>query len=153
MKLEEKLRRPEAGNYVDHGKLFSGEYADEPAYTPDRRWLINEYIFNEKFNRILKHSPQRDIDGKRVNDGRYFQITPGAHELIARFQFEVQGGGSLMAEPIQRTCELRVRYDDFVAGQRYRIEARTLAMSAQGWLYDDQRNVLARARVLRCGVF
>ncbi|MDX1367975.1 hypothetical protein [Pseudomonas sp.] len=94
-----------------------------------------------------------ELDGKRVNDGRYFQITPGAHELIARFQFEVQGGGSLMAEPIQRTCELRVRYDNFVAGQRYRIEARTLAMSAQGWLYDDQRNVLARARVLRCGVF
>lgn len=94
-----------------------------------------------------------ELDGKRVNDGRYFQITPGAHELIARFQFEVQGGGSLMAEPIQRTCELRVRYDDFAAGQRYRIEARTLAMSAQGWLYDEQRNVLARARVLRCGVF
>lgn len=94
-----------------------------------------------------------ELDGKRVNDGRYFQITPGAHELIARFQFEVQSGGNLMAEPIQRTCELRVRYDDFAAGQRYLIEARTLAMSAQGWLYDDQRNVLARARVLRCGVF
>ncbi|MDP3979046.1 MAG: hypothetical protein Q8P85_13840 [Pseudomonas sp.] len=93
------------------------------------------------------------LDGKRLNDGRYFQVTPGTHELIARFQFEVQGGGSLMAEPVQRTCELRVRYDDFAAGQRYRIEARTLAMSAQGWLYDDQRNVLARARVLRCGVF
>lgn len=94
-----------------------------------------------------------ELDGKRVNDGRYFQISPGAHELIARFQFEVQGGGNLMAEPVQRTCELRVRYDDFAAGQRYRIEARTLAMSAQGWLYDDQRKVLARARVLRCGVF
>lgn len=93
------------------------------------------------------------LDGKRLNDGRYFQVTPGTHELIARFQFEVQGGGSLMAEPVQRTCELRVRYDEFAAGQRYRIEARTLAMSAQGWLYDDQRNVLARARVLRCGVF
>ena len=95
-----------------------------------------------------------ELDGKRVNDGRYFQITPGAHELIARFQFEAHGGGmDMRSEPIQRTCELRVRYDDFAAGQLYRIEARTLAMSAQGWLYDDQRNVLARARVLRCGVF
>ncbi|MDO9625028.1 MAG: hypothetical protein Q7J46_13680 [Pseudomonas sp.] len=93
------------------------------------------------------------LDGKRLNDGRYFQLTPGAHELVARFQFEVQGGGSMMAEPVQRTCELRVRYDDFAAGQRYRIEARTLATSAQGWLYDEQRNVLARAKVLRCGVF
>jgi hypothetical protein len=94
-----------------------------------------------------------ELDGKRLNDGRYFQITPGAHELIARFRFEVQGGGSLMAEPIQRTCEIRVRYDDFAAGQRYRIEARTLAMSAQAWLYDEQRNVLAGAKVLRCGMF
>ena len=93
------------------------------------------------------------LDGKRLNDGRYFQVTPGTHELIARFQFEVQGGGSLMAEPVQRTCELRVRYDEFAAGQRYRIEARTLAMSAQAWLYDEQRNVLARAKVLRCGMF
>jgi hypothetical protein len=94
-----------------------------------------------------------ELDGKRLNDGRYFQITPGAHELIARFRFEVQGGGSLMAEPIQRTCEIRVRYDDFAAGQRYRIEARTLAMSAQALLYDEQRNVLAGAKVLRCGMF
>ncbi|WP_079204139.1 hypothetical protein [Pseudomonas sp. CC6-YY-74] len=93
------------------------------------------------------------LDGKRLNDGRYFQISPGAHELIARFHFEVQGGGNLMAEPIQRTCEIRVRYDDFAAGQHYRIEARTLAMSAQAWLYDEQRNVLARAKVLRCGMF
>jgi hypothetical protein len=94
-----------------------------------------------------------ELDGKRLNDGRYFQVSPGSHELIARFRFEVQGGGDLMAEPIQRTCELRVRYDNFAAGQRYRIEARTLAMSAQAWLYDEQRNVLARAKVLRCGMF
>jgi hypothetical protein len=95
-----------------------------------------------------------ELDGERLNDGRYFQVTPGAHELIARFQFEVAGGGmDLRSEPIQRTCELRVRYDDFAAGQRYRLEARPLATTAQGWLYDDQRNVLARARVLRCGVF
>ncbi|MDM8348953.1 hypothetical protein P8H27_08565 [Pseudomonas sp. sp1636] len=94
-----------------------------------------------------------ELDGKRLTDGRYFQVTPGAHELIARYRFEVQGGGSLMAEPVQRTCEVRVRYDDFAAGQRYLFEARELAMSAQAWLYDEQRNVLARAKVLRCGVF
>lgn len=63
-KLEEKLRRPEAGNYVDHDALFSGEHADKRAFTEDRRWLISEYIFNEKFNRILEHKPGRKIDGK-----------------------------------------------------------------------------------------
>lgn len=93
------------------------------------------------------------LDGERLNDGRYFQVPPGAHELQARFQFEVQGGSNLMSEPIQRTCEIRVRYDDFQAGQRYRLEARALVMSAQAWLYDEQRNVLARGKVLRCGIF
>ena len=64
-KLAEKLRRPEAGNYVDHHDLFSGKYADLPGFTEDRRWLISQYIFDAKFNRILRHAPSRDIDGKR----------------------------------------------------------------------------------------
>lgn len=72
-KLEEKLRRPDAGNYVDHDDLFSGKFADEKAYTHDRRWMISEYIFNEKFNRILEHKPSRDLDGKRV------QVTGDSH--------------------------------------------------------------------------
>lgn len=64
-KLEDKLRTPEYGNSVDHDKLFSGKYKDLPAYTPDRRWLISEYIFDAKFNRLLDFISQRDIDGKR----------------------------------------------------------------------------------------
>lgn len=93
------------------------------------------------------------LDDKRLNDGRYFQVTPGAHELEARFQFEVHSGGNIMSEPMQRTCEIRIRYDNFEAGKRYRMEARTAIMSAQAWLYDDQRNVLARSEILRCGIF
>lgn len=96
-----------------------------------------------------------ELDGERLDDGRYFQVPPGAHELVARFQFEVPGGGGMnvMSEPVQRTCEIRVRYTDFVAGQRYRLEARPLVTSAQAWLYDEQRQVLARGKVLRCGTF
>ena len=95
------------------------------------------------------------LDGQRLNDGRYFQVPAGAHELQARFQFEVNGGGGLDGayEPRQVTCEIRVRYDNFVAGQRYRLEARPMQMKAQAWLYDEQRNVLARGKVLRCGTF
>ena len=52
--LEGKLEKPEYGNYVDHEKLFSGEYRDLPGSTRDRRWLISEYIFNAKFQRILE---------------------------------------------------------------------------------------------------
>ena len=66
-KLDEKLLRYEFGNYVDHDKLFSGEYAELPGYTEDRRWLVSEYIFNEKMNRILDHQATLTIDGKREN--------------------------------------------------------------------------------------
>lgn len=95
------------------------------------------------------------LDGQRLRDGRYFQVPAGAHELQARFQFEVNSGGGLdgVSEPRQVTCELRVRHDSFVAGQRYRLEARPMQMKAQAWLYDAQRNVLARAKVMRCGTF
>lgn len=56
--LEGKLRKPEYGNYVDHEKLFSGEYRDVPGFTQDRRWLISEYIFNAKFQRITENQPK-----------------------------------------------------------------------------------------------
>ncbi|MDB4566904.1 heme-binding domain-containing protein, partial [Akkermansiaceae bacterium] len=49
--LEGKLQKAEFGNYVDHEKLFSGEYLDLPAFTTDRRWLISEFIYNAKFQR------------------------------------------------------------------------------------------------------
>jgi mono/diheme cytochrome c family protein len=64
-KLDDKLRTPEYGNVVDHDKLFSGKYKDLPGFTPDRRWLISDFIFEAKFNRLLEYTPQRDIDGKR----------------------------------------------------------------------------------------
>ncbi|BCX47776.1 hypothetical protein HAHE_16840 [Haloferula helveola] len=65
-KLGAKLKMPAYGNYVDHQKLFSGDYADLNGATPDRRWLISEYIFDAKFNRLLRYDPNRTIDGKRV---------------------------------------------------------------------------------------
>ena len=64
--LEGKLQKPEFGNYIDHEKLFSGEYKDLPGFTFDRRWLISEYIFNAKFQRILENAPTANYRGKRV---------------------------------------------------------------------------------------
>lgn len=61
--LAEKLLRFEYGNVVKHEDLFSGEYADRSAYTHDRRWIISEYIFTEKVNRLLDYKPTRNIYG------------------------------------------------------------------------------------------
>ena len=65
-KLEKKLQKPEFGNYVDHDKLFSGEHKDLPGFTYDRRWLISEYIFNAKFQRMLLGSTRAKRNGQTV---------------------------------------------------------------------------------------
>ena len=61
--LTEKLQRFEYGNVVNHDNLFSGMHIDSPGFTPDRRWLISEFIFNEKINRLLNYAPTRTIYG------------------------------------------------------------------------------------------
>ena len=63
--LKDKRRQPAFGNYVDHEQLFSGEHKHLKAFTYDRRWLISEYIFDARFNRLLNHKPYQTIDGKR----------------------------------------------------------------------------------------
>ncbi len=64
--LAEKLKRFEYGNVVDHEDLFSGKHADLPGSTPDRRWLVSEFIFNDKVNGLLDYTPTRTIYGKQV---------------------------------------------------------------------------------------
>lgn len=51
-KLEDKLRYPSYGNYVDHNELFSGKN-QQPAYTPARRWLVNPQIFDARVRDVL----------------------------------------------------------------------------------------------------
>ncbi|MDB4143820.1 DUF1592 domain-containing protein, partial [Akkermansiaceae bacterium] len=51
--LEDKIRYPEYGNYVDHTKLFSGAI-QEKAYTPVRRFLVSPQIFIERVNAVFK---------------------------------------------------------------------------------------------------
>ena len=52
-KLDEKLRHPAYGNYVEHDRLFSGEIKDKP-FTPARQWLVSPQIFHERVNDVFK---------------------------------------------------------------------------------------------------
>jgi hypothetical protein len=84
------------------------------------------------------------LDKQRLNDGRFFQVTPGSHELRVRFDFEVfGGGGSLMNGPVERLCYLYIRYDHFEAGQRYVLEGRSLAFTPSARLYNATREIVA----------
>lgn len=104
-KLEEKLERSEFGNYVDHQKLFSGEFAHLPAFTHNRRWLISEFIFNDKINKLTNHEGYRTIDETRQK-----VIGDNGVGLGTRF-----GGGSLrqsITNPFLLPSKIGVRYYD-----------------------------------------
>lgn len=92
------------------------------------------------------------LDGKNLNDGRYFQVPPGSHELMVRFDFEVPTGGSLgsFGQTADRTCFITLQYDHFEAGQRYRLEGRSLAYTPNIRLYNAARQLLAEERSVNC---
>jgi Protein of unknown function (DUF1588)/Protein of unknown function (DUF1592)/Protein of unknown function (DUF1585)/Planctomycete cytochrome C len=68
-KLEEKLRYPNYGNFVDHGKLFSGEVKDAP-FSPARRWLTSPQIFEQRVLDIF------GLEGKERNQQLYGVTNP-----------------------------------------------------------------------------
>ena len=91
------------------------------------------------------------LDNKRQADGRYFQVTPGSHELMVRFDFEVfVGGMGMFSDPQERLCYVTVDYDNFQPGQRYRLQARSMGFNAYARLYDATGKVVAEERLVNC---
>lgn len=91
------------------------------------------------------------LDGERLSDGRYFQVTPGRHVLEVRFQYELYGGsgggGGGFGEPVQINCYQQVVYDGFEAGRRYRLEVRPQLRRALALLSDERGEVVARSNL------
>lgn len=91
------------------------------------------------------------LDNQRLQDGRYFQVTPGSHELMVRFDYEVFiGGMGQFSDPQERLCYLSVRYDDFQPGQHYRLQARSVGFNAYARLYNAAGEVVAEERLVNC---
>ena len=131
--------------------LLSGCASPLPDHDPRMAWV-------DLYTTPGKTLMAERLDGKSVNDGRYFQVTPGRHEMIVRFQYEVPAGGGMnaMSEPSELTCRVKVIYDDFAAGQRYRLELRPQLRSALALLTDASGQLVAKTDfqgAVRCGPF
>ena len=92
-------------------------------------------------------SAQR-LDRKKVKDGRYFQVEPGAHHLQVRLTYE---HGSSRTGSNQRRCLVDIAYDYFQAGQRYSIRALAKGWTVRAWLYDADGQRLIESKPIRCG--
>lgn len=91
------------------------------------------------------------VDDKEWSSSRYFEVDPGQHELRVRFQFQVEPVDiGPVDEALWRDCQMTVKYKEFAAGQRYRLETGSIGFRPWAKLYDAQSNEIARGRERGC---
>ncbi|WP_312956832.1 PA0061/PA0062 family lipoprotein [Stutzerimonas nitrititolerans] len=92
------------------------------------------------------------VDGRRLDDDRYFQVQPGSRTLDMRYRFQVDGADiGPDSGPLPRDCKLTLEYDRFTAGARYRLVAGGHGFRPWAKLYDQRHLLLARASEQGCG--
>ena len=84
------------------------------------------------------------LDGKRVDDGRYFEVTPGAHRLDVTL-FEEEAG-----DDNQQDCQGRVQYDHFKAGEHYTLVETSLGTTVRAELKDGHGKEVAATQDFNC---
>lgn len=114
-----------------------------PPRDPTKAWV-------EMFTRTGKLVMADKLDGKRLDDGRYYQFVPGSHELQVRFDYDVAVPMLPFAQPSERICYIRLQYDGFQAGERYRLEARHLGLQTFALLYNAQGEKVATEQQVNC---
>lgn len=92
------------------------------------------------------------VDQRQLDDHRYFQVTPGSHQLGMRYRFEVGAADvGRDSEALERDCRLTLEYDSFDAGARYRLVAGGYGFRPWARLYDQHDQLLAKATERGCG--
>ncbi|NWA28493.1 hypothetical protein HX870_26810 [Pseudomonas gingeri] len=84
------------------------------------------------------------LDGKRVDDGRYFEVAPGKHDLEVLL---VQGANGNTEQP---ECTGRVEYDQFKAGKRYHLLESGGGADVGVSLVNDHGATVAESKKFSC---
>jgi len=108
-----------------------------PKADPQQAWID---LAPESPNDLLADS----VDGKRLNDGRYFQVSPGQHRLQMAL---LQGANGNSAQP---DCLGRLDYVGFQAGGHYRLVESSQGQDVSAELLDAQGRQVAQSRPFSC---
>ena len=84
------------------------------------------------------------VDGKNTRDGRFFEVTPGAHRLDVTL-FEGANG-----DQNQVDCQGDVSYQGFKAGARYQLIESSLGSHINVRLVDGQGKEVAHTADFTC---
>ncbi|MDB6142164.1 MAG: hypothetical protein JWP80_1208 [Pseudomonas sp.] len=85
-----------------------------------------------------------DVDGQRISDGRYFEVTPGAHKLDMTLFVAGMGYAN------QEDCQVQVNFKDFKAGEHYQLVETGSGVDYRASLFDSQGHQLSQAKSFTC---
>ncbi len=85
-----------------------------------------------------------DLDGKRLNNGRYFDVKPGAHKLDVDLIVERNGDDG------QMNCEAGISFNQFKAGERYTLVESSLGEEYRVKLEDSHGHQIGRSKDFSC---
>ncbi|MDC7828794.1 MULTISPECIES: PA0061/PA0062 family lipoprotein [Pseudomonas] len=127
--------------------LLGGCTTPLPPADPQQAWVDLELREPAVGASLLAESQ----DGRRLDDGRYFQLAPGSHSLKVSYRYELYGGSGFgprfgWNEPLQIQCYLELDYGNFQAGRRYRLAAEHTFGQGEITLYDGQRELVSSQR-------
>lgn len=83
------------------------------------------------------------VDGKPIDDGRYFEVRPGEHDL-AMMIFHQQDNDE------QQTCQVDLDYQGFKAGEHYRLVESSLGLDLRASLENARGQTVAEAKNFNC---
>ena len=112
-----------------------------PEHDPSMAWID---VLSQAGHRL---AAQR-MDGNKVTDARYFQVSAGEHQLQVRLTYE-RGGSNTVDS--QRRCLVDIAYPEFAAAQRYSIRALAKGWTVRAWLYDSAGQRIIESKPVRCG--
>jgi hypothetical protein len=85
-----------------------------------------------------------DVDGRRTNNGRYFEVSPGAHKLDMTLYVAGMGYSN------QEDCQVQVNFKDFKAGERYQVVETGSGMDFHASLFDSQGHQVGGTQSFTC---
>lgn len=117
---------------------LSGCAGPMPKADPNEAWIG---LQEEPSGTLLAE----DVDGKRLNDGRYFDVKPGAHTLDV--DLIVEGTGN---NDDQMNCEAGITFSQFKAGEHYTLVESSLGEEYRVRLEDAQGHQLGHTKDFTC---
>jgi len=108
-----------------------------PKADPSEAWIG---LQDEAPNDLLAEK----VDGKSINDGRFFEVTPGAHKLDVMLVEISVGDGN------QEDCSGQVSYQQFRAGEHYKLVESSLGQEVSARLVDSHGKEVAHTGDFQC---